>query len=189
MAQAQTFSDTQLKRILHWCSTRRHPTRDRTIVLTSFYAGLRAKEIAALKVGDVYDDQGAVRDQFTLTAAQAKGGKSRTVWINRRLRRQLVEYRDAVLGSRSTAEPLFVSQKGGAFSANTMTQLFLVIYKSAGFANASSHSGRRSFITNLAAKSVSVRVLAELAGHSSIQTTQRYIDVNPKQMSEAVELL
>jgi integrase/recombinase XerD len=70
-----------------------------------------------------------------------------------------------------------------------MTQLFLEIYKPAGFPNASSHSGRRSFITNLAAKSVSVRVLAELAGHSSIQTTQRYIDVNPQQMTEAVELL
>jgi hypothetical protein len=45
-------------------------------------------------------------------------------------------------------------------------------------------AGRR-----LASKGVSVRVLAELPGHSSIQTTQRYIDVNPQQMSAAVELL
>ena len=37
--------------------------------------------------------------------------------------------------------------------------------------------------TELASKGVSVRVLAELAGHSSIQTTQRYINVNPQQMS------
>jgi len=50
-------------------------------------------------------------------------------------------------------------------------------------------SGRRTFITELASKGVSVRVLAELAGHSSIQTTQRYIDVNPQQMTAAVELL
>ena len=83
---------------------------------------------------------------------------------------------------QSSNQPLFASQKGGAFSANTMTQLFLNIYRAAGFEGASSHSGRRTFITELASKGVSVRVLAELAGHSSIQTTQRYIDVNPQQM-------
>ena len=90
---------------------------------------------------------------------------------------------------QSSNQPLFASQKGGAFSANTMTQLFLNIYRAAGFEGASSHSGRRTFITELASKGVSVRVLAELAGHSSIQTTQSYIDVNPQQMSAAVELL
>jgi integrase/recombinase XerD len=188
MAQAQTLSDAQLKRVLQWCSTRRHSTRDRTIIQFSFYAGLRAKELAALQRGDVYDEEGRVREQFMLRAAQAKGARARTVWINRRLRRVLEDYA-RLLDMTDPTRPLFVSQKGGAFSANTMTQLFLDIFKAAGFAHASSHSGRRTFITNLAGKSVSVRVLAELAGHSSIQTTQRYIDVNPEQMRHAVELL
>jgi integrase/recombinase XerD len=70
-----------------------------------------------------------------------------------------------------------------------MAQLFLNIYRTAGFEGASSHSGRRTFITELASKGVSVRVLAELAGHNQLQTTQRYIDVNPQQMSASVELL
>jgi len=152
------------------------------------FAGLRAKEIAALTVGDVYDEQGAVREQFVLDVSQTKGAKTRTVWINAKLRRQLEQYRKKFL-SKNPNDALFQSQKGGAFSANTMTQLFLNIYRAAGFENASSHSGRRTFITELASKGVSVRVLAELAGHSSIQTTQRYIDVNPQQMSAAVELL
>ena len=149
---------------------------------------LRAKEIAALTIGDVYDEQGAVREQFVLDAVQTKGAKTRTVWINAKLRRQLEQYRIRLM-FKNANRALFQSQKGGAFSANTMTQLFLNIYRAAGFENASSHSGRRTFITELASKGVSVRVLAELAGHSSIQTTQRYIDVNPQQMSAAVELL
>lgn len=128
-------------------------TRDRTIIQFSFFACLRAKEKAALKIGDVYDDEGNVREQFVLTAAQSKGHKAHAVWINSRL---------CVNG----------------FSANTMTQLFLDIYKAADFAHASS----RSLIANLAAKFVSVRGLAELAGHSSIQTTRRYIAVSPQQM-------
>jgi integrase/recombinase XerD len=167
---------------------RRHSTRDTTIFYVSYYAGLRAKEIAALTIGDVYDEQGAVREQFVLDAVQTKGAKTRTVWINAKLRRQLEQY-SSTLRFTGVNRALFQSQKGGAFSANTMTQLFLNIYRAAGFENASSHSGRRTFITELASKGVSVRVLAELAGHSSIQTTQRYIDVNPQQMSAAVELL
>jgi integrase/recombinase XerD len=129
-----------------------------------------------------------VREQFVLDAVQTKGSKTRTVWINARLRRQLEQYR-STLRFTDANRALFASQKGGTFSANTMTQLFLNIYRAAGFENASSHSGRRTFITELASKGVSVRVLAELAGHSSIHTTQGYIDVNPQQMSAAVELL
>jgi len=64
MRQAQTLSEAQLRRVIQYCRSRRHQARDETIVLFSFYAGLRAKEIAALKLGDVFDDRGAVRDQF-----------------------------------------------------------------------------------------------------------------------------
>jgi ribosomal protein L39E len=63
------------------------------------------------------------------------------------------------------------------------------IYKAIGLKDASSHSGRRTYITRLANKGVGVRLLAALAGHSHISTTQRYIDVNSEQLSEAVELL
>ena len=70
-----------------------------------------------------------------------------------------------------------------------MCQLFLNIYSACGIDGARSHSGRRTFITTLAGKGVSVRVLAELAGHSSIAVTQRYIDVNEGQMKAAVELV
>lgn len=187
MAQAKTLSEAEIKRAVRYCQTRRYPTRDATILLLSVYTGLRAKEIAALRVCDVYDDAGAVRRQFTLTAAQTKGARTRTVFVNKQLAQQLTAY-GAWRNTYDAAAALFPSQKGGHFSANTMCQLFLNIYKQCGL-SASSHSGRRTFITRLANKGVGVRVLAELAGHSSIQTTQRYIDVNDEQLASAVELL
>lgn len=156
--------------------------------MVSFYAGLRAKEIAALSVGNVFDEAGAVREQFILSAAQSKGGQTRTVYLNQRLRRALVDYGDTIK-LMDPQRALFTSQKGGHFSANTMCQLFLDIYKACGLKDASSHSGRRTYITRLANKGVGVRLLAELAGHSHISTTQRYIDVNAEQLSAAVELL
>ena len=66
MRQAQTLNEAQFRRVLHYCRSRRHPVRDTTIFMVSFYAGLRAKEIASLKLGDVFDETGAVREQFIL---------------------------------------------------------------------------------------------------------------------------
>jgi len=141
MAQAETLNKAQIKRALRFCQTRRHVMRDRTILLLSLHTGLRAIEIAALRVGDVFNDDGAARMQFTLAASQTKGDRARTVFVNKSLRQQLEVYK-AWLGSCVTQDaPLFASQKGGHFSANTMCQLFLVIYKQCGLKNASSHSG------------------------------------------------
>ena len=84
---------------------------------------------------------------------------------------------------------LFSTQKNSHFTANTATQHLQRLYARAGIVGASSHSGRRTWLTELSSKGVGVRVLAEMAGHASIQTTQRYIDVNDEQMRRAAELI
>ena len=145
-------------------------------------------ELAALKLGDVFDEDGSVKSQFQLKQRNAKGGNARTVFINAKLRKALKDYGEQSNLTR-LERALFPSQKGGHFSANTMCQLFLDIYKACGFENASSHSGRRTFITKLANSGVNVRLLAALAGHQHISVTQRYIDVNDTQLANAVELL
>ncbi len=188
MAQATTLNDAQIKRALRYCQARRHVTRDTNILQFSLYTGLRAKELAALRISDVYDAEGAVRTQFTLSKSQTKGSRARTVFVNKQLAQQLAVYRKWRCCTDAAA-PLFRSQKGGHFSANTMCQLFLNIFRACGLQGASSHSGRRTFITRLANKGIGVRVLAALAGHSSIAVTQLYIDVNDEQLANAVELL
>ena len=96
MRQAQTLNEAQLRRVIHYCRSRRHPIRDETIILVSFYAGLRAKEIAALTIGNIFDEDGAVRTQFILSAQQSKGGQTLTVYLNQRLRKALREYGDYI---------------------------------------------------------------------------------------------
>ena len=98
------------------------------------------------------------------------------------------------MGSRTwydDSQPLFPTYRSPrrAFTPNTLAQHFYWLYKRAGIPNASSHSGRRSFITTLANKGIGVRVLASLAGHKSIAVTQRYIDVNDETKRNAVELI
>ena len=189
MKQAKTLKSDELKLVLAYIAVRRHAARNKAIILASFLSGMRAHELASLKIGDVVDEDARVRSELNLTAAQTKGSRARRVFVNAKLKRELATYVKTECANKPLSNALFVSQKRRAFSPNTMCQLFLNIYKGCGIKGASSHSGRRTFITNLASKSVSVRVLAELAGHSSIATTQRYIEVNDDQLRKAVELL
>jgi integrase/recombinase XerD len=187
MPAAKQITEREFKRAIAQCSTRRHSTRDQTILHLSYLAGLRACEIAALTVSDVYSTDGAVRGSVTLGADQTKGHRARVFYVNQRLARVFTEYW-RVVQSRDPHSPLFQTQQATAFSANTISQLFLHIYHAAGLDGCSSHSGRRSFITRLAEQGVAVHLLAALAGHRSIQTTQRYITVNDALLARAVEL-
>ena len=187
MAGARTLTETELKLVLAQCQTRQHSTRDRTLILFSVLAGLRACELAALRVGDVYDTQGKPRSSTVLAVNQTKGHSARTVYINTELQRALRQYWPVI--AHSSTAPLFATRYGTQFSANTMSQLFLDIYHSCGLRGCSSHSGRKTFITRLADKGVSVHLLAALAGHRHISTTQRYITVNEALLARAVELV
>ena len=70
-----------------------------------------------------------------------------------------------------------------------MVQAFTRVFNAAGIEYASSHSGRRWFITRMAHAGISPKVIMELAGHKQLKTTQRYIDVSDEQKRCAVEVL
>ena len=122
------------------------------MVLLSYLAGLRACEIAAINVGDILswqnDKSWDIEHEIRLDSTQTKGSKTQTVVLNSKLRAELREY----LGKRpvlrqNLESPLLVTQKRTGFSSQTIQNLFRTLYQSAGIQNASSHSGRRFFIT------------------------------------------
>jgi integrase/recombinase XerD len=189
MGQAKTLTERELKRVLEYVAIHRHAGRNRAMVMLTYYAGLRVSEVATLKYSDVVAADSTIKHEFLLTAEQTKGGYERTVFVGEKLRKELAAYVKTIKFVRDQSQPLFRTQKRGGFDGNTLCQHFLWLYRRAGLTGASSHSGRRTFITNLAAKGVGVRVLAALAGHRSIQTTMRYIDVNDDQKRKAVDLV
>ena len=188
MKQAQVLTDKDMKRVMAQVARSAFPERNRCALQLSWLAGMRVGEIAALNVGDVLDADGKVRGQIQLTAAQTKGDSARTVLLNAQAQTEIAIY-VRTLKQATPYDPLFRSRVGKRFSANSLCQVFLRIYDAAGLDRATSHSGRRTFITTLAHKGVSVRVLAELAGHRSIATTQRYIELNENVLRAAVELV
>lgn len=188
--QAKTLTADELRRVLDLVTTRKHALRNRALVSFSFYAGCRVGEISSLRYTDVVDPAGSVRSEVVLRAENTKTRESRTVFISAKLKKELQNYIQIYKPIKPDAK-LFYSQKthSNGFTANTLTQFFHFLYRRAGIHGASSHSGRRTFITNLANKGISVRLLASLAGHRNISTTQCYIDVNDDMKRRAVELV
>ena len=188
--QAKTLDVLELRRVLDYVATRKHAVRNRALVMTTFLSGMRVGEVASLRFRDVIDADGNVRNEIRLRAEQTKGNEARVVFVSTKLRRELEQYLSTVK-EMGCSSKIFYSQKrtSDGFTANTLTQFFHFLYKRVGIDGASSHSGRRTFITNLASKGVGVRVLMSISGHKNISTTQAYIDVNDNMKREAVELV
>lgn len=189
MKQAKVVTEPEFKRLLAVVQQGRHAARNRMALMLSYYAGMRVGEIAQLTWNDVLDREGEVRDQIQLSAAITKGGNARTVFVSDKLSREIERYRLSCATKTTATAPLLLTQKRTAFSPNTLCQLFAQLYRQAGIDGASSHSGRRWFITRLAHGGISPKVIMTLAGHRHLTTTQRYIEVNDEMMKAAVQRL
>jgi integrase/recombinase XerD len=190
MAAAKSLTPVELERVLAYAAQHAFAERNQLMLLVSVLAGLRVSEIASLTIGDMREHDGSIRTEVYLAAARVKNANARTVFINTHLQQLLADY-IAARTWHEDEQPLFSTIRGvhRAFTANTLSQHFHYLYKRAGVKGASSHSGRKTFLTSLASQGVNVFVLAALAGHKCISTTQKYVTVNDDTKRRAVELV
>jgi integrase len=189
--QAKVLTDRQVKLALAAVSQRRYPERDRVMILLSVRAGLRAKEIANVTWGMVTDAEGDVGSALHLSNGASKGKNGgRVVPLNKELRAALIALkakRNVEAGDR-----IIHSERDLGMSAGAVQVWFHRLYNDLGFEGASSHSGRRTFVTrcakNIVAAGGSLRDVQELAGHASLATTQRYIQGDTAAKRRVVDL-
>jgi integrase len=187
--QAKIIAPAQLHALLRLVGKHSDPIRSRVMVLLSVKAGLRAAEIAKLEWPMVLDPAGKVGDTIELEDRVAKKKAGRRIPIHPALREALIALRKNCDGFG----PVIRSQRGGALKPNSIVNWFIAQYRRLGFEGCSSHSGRRSFITQ-AAKLIhkaggSIRDVQLLAGHASMETTQRYIDGDSSAQRRLVSLI
>ncbi|OYY59085.1 MAG: integrase [Polynucleobacter sp. 35-46-207] len=187
--QAKTLNQQELRRVLDYVATRKHSLRNRALITISMYSGMRCGEISNLLYSDVIDAEGKVRNEIRLRAEDTKTKEARTVFVSEKLQKELQQYAKVYKPKDANVKFIY-SQKedSDGFSPNTLCQLYFNIYKGAGLLNCSSHSGRRTFATEIANKGVSIRVLQKLLGHKNIQTTAIYVDANDDMLRKAVNL-
>ena len=152
-----------------------------------------------MRICDVMDRNGHINQEIYLNRNQTKGDKGRTVYLSVKMREVIRNYLCERFGLQNllavtmtdTSRALFANQKNPdrGFSPSTGCQMFHYWYKDCNIVHGSSHSGRRSFITNLANKGVAIHVLKELAGHRSIVVTEKYIAKNPAVLHASVNML
>jgi len=192
--QAKVLRQRELQRLLDHVSHSRHPERDRVIVLLSFKAGLRAGEISALNWSMLTNTSGELADAISLPNKATKGKNGgRTIPLHSELRTAL-ESLKANRGDKARPHlPVVYSERADGYSANAIAVWFHTRYAELGIEGASSHSGRRSFITAAARKiseaGGSLRDIMELAGHSSLATTQRYIAGDAAAKRKVIDLI
>lgn len=187
--QAKILSPKHIEDLLFFASTTRYPERNRLIVLLSVKAGLRAIEIAKLTWDMVVDPMGQIGSVIELRDSAAKMRSGRIIPLHSDLRQALVAWRGDLLSSG----PVVRSERGGHMTPLSIVVWFNRAYDAIGLEGCSSHSGRRTFVTR-AARSVhqaggSLRDVQLLAGHRSIQTTQRYIEGDNEAQRRLVALL
>jgi len=190
MAQARALNAAEMEQVLTHVNAGRHAHRNRCFILLTHLAGMRVGEVASLRWVDVLTADGHIKEEIRLLPEMTKGKHARTVFISIRLREELQRYADIYRRSAPLECPLFYSQKDArkGFTANSLTQTVAKLYRGAGLDGATSHSGRRSFLTNLANKGTAIHLLRTLAGHRSISTTATYLYSSPTQLKAAVEL-
>jgi integrase/recombinase XerD len=84
--RARVLSDQELERVLAAIAQGRYAERNRAAIMLSHLAGMRVGEIANLKLSDVLDVAGRVREHIVLRGVAGKHGEARIVPINSRLR-------------------------------------------------------------------------------------------------------
>jgi len=189
--QAKTLTRGQAEAVLGYLAKTRYPVRNRAIFLLSLKAGLRAKEMALLSWEMITDADGQVGQAIYLQDKASKGRSGRIIPLNGELRSALQALKDHV-GSKAS-KYVISSERSAKVSPQTIVNMFSRWYELLGFIGCSSHSGRRTFITITARKistvGGSIRDVQELAGHTNLRTTQRYIDVDADAQRKVVQQL
>jgi len=189
MKQAKVLNDLEIRRLLKVCELTRQAERNRLIVMFGLLSGLRAVELANLRISNVISEQNEVLDLIVLDKTQTKGNKRQTVIVNKQLKKEIMRFIAVFPTVLKHKEGfLFKTQKGN-FNSQTIQNLLKHLFQLSNITHASSHSLRRTYITKLAENAVAVPIIQKLARHSSLSTTQRYIEVSEDKLFNAVNTI
>lgn len=176
--QAKLLTRAMLATMLRAVRHSRHPIRNKVIILLSVKAGLRASEIAKLTWPMVLNANGDISRVIELQDHAAKNLHGRIIPLHPDLQkalRQLWRHSEP-----SAGQHVILSERGHAMRPSSVVNWFKQLYADLGMEGCSSHSGRRSFVTQAARKihlvGGSLKDVQQLAGHRSLETTQAYIE-------------
>lgn len=160
--------------------------RDRTLFAIMLYSACRISEVVTLKTKDVYHSKGRVRPELIIRKNHTKGKlATRTIPIIEDLRLYLQDYKPA----RNTGY-LFPGQTKRAYLHSDSAALILrKACKRVDLEGVSTHSFRRTALTQMSRTGIPLRTIQEISGHRTLDELYKYLEVTPEEVRGAVSAL
>ena len=194
--QSKVLNKSQIEMVSSYLRSKRNGLRNQTIFLLSVKSGLRSKEISQLSWKEVCNSNGEVDEYINLTNRSSKGKSGRVIPLHKDVRQNLIELLDdhkRFSGFNMDTSLIVRTERSPSTTSQTIVNMFQSWYRKLGLVGCSSHSGRRTFITETSKKisfvGGSLRDVQMMVGHSSLQTTQRYIESDSESQRKVVDLI
>ena len=194
--QSKTLNKTQIQMIRIFLRNQRNGLRDETIFLLSVKSGLRSKEISLLGWKMVSKSDGTIDDYINLPNSSSKGNGGRIIPLHKNIKENLklmLEEHRELYGFDQNKSFIVRTERSPFTTSQIIVNMFQKWYGKLGLLGCSSHSGRRTFITETSKKislvGGSLRDIQMMVGHQSLQTTQRYIEGDSESQKKVVDLI
>jgi len=156
--------------------------RDKALFGICLFCACRVREACTLRTGDVYDNSGMVLPKLIIRKGNTKGKlATRTIPIISDLRTLLTTY----YPSAGTIY-LFPGRFGEFLQPDSADKILRKACRRVGLIGVSSHSFRRTALTQMSDNGTPLRVIQEVSGHRNLQQLQAYIEVRDSQVLGAV---
>ena len=194
--QSKTLNKSQIQMVRTFLKSKRNGLRNETIFLLSVKSGLRSKEISLLSWKMVCKSDGTIDDYINLPNSSSKGNSGRIIPLHKdikfNLQIMLMEHK-GLFGFDINKSFIVRTERTPFTTSQTVVNMFQSWYGRLGLIGCSSHSGRRTFITETSKKislvGGSLRDIQMMVGHSSLQTTQRYIEGDSQSQRKVIDLI
>ncbi|MGE3557281.1 MAG: tyrosine-type recombinase/integrase [Candidatus Obscuribacterales bacterium] len=161
--------------------------RDKAIFAVGIYTGLRVGEIVNLRTDQLFSDAGNVRHILKVKRTKKKNTVFNDIPVHQKLKKTLSDYQDDIkLGAW-----LFPSEtsSSGHLTRAQAHNILTAAFQMLALDDASTHSMRRTCLTNMSRAGVPLRTIQEISGHASLSDLQTYLAVDPDDTRRAINLL
>ena len=160
--------------------------QDRALFGVCLFTACRINEACTLLRGDVYDANNQVRPNLIIRKRSTKGKlATRTIPIIYDLRLVLTKYNPSeeqvyLFGGRSD---------GTHINSDSAARILRKACRDVGIEGVSTHSFRRTALTNMSNTGIALRVIQKISGHKDLGQLQKYLEVTDEQVLGAVTSL
>lgn len=163
-----------------------NPNRDRTLFAVCLYTACRINECVTLNIQDVFDSRKRVRPAIMIRKGNTKGKlATRSIPVLEDLKIRLNQFKPP-----STRGYLFPGRHSkGHLNPDSASWILREACRKVGIEGVSTHSFRRTALTQMSNAGIPLRVIQEISGHRTLDELYKYLEVKPEQVLGAIASL